>query len=426
MRHRRHKTHGQEDQIGFQFEFRIRHFLHAAVFPFDARGDELVDLAVLAFKTLGGDGPIAIATFFMRRRGAQLGRPVRPDHRLVFFFRRLRHQLELGHRHGTLAVRGTDAVRTGITATDDDDMLASGENLVLDLVAGIALVLQGQEVHREMHALELATRYRQIARLLGATGDDDGIEVFFKLLGEDGFLGPVIHVGREVLADQHAGAESHAFGLHLLDATVNVDFFHLEVRDAIAQQAADAIALFEHGHIVAYPRQLLCRRHAGRTGADDGDFLAGLGGRRLRYDPAVFPTLVDDEMLDRLDADGVTVDAQGAGALARCRANAAGELGEVIGRVQGLERFAITTAIHHVIPVRNDVVDRAAGIAERNTAIHAARALDLGFGVGQVQREFLVMLGAQLRRFARLFETLKLHEASNFSHDLSRLYNYSC
>jgi hypothetical protein len=55
-----------------------------------------------------------------------------------------------------------------------------------------------------------------------------------------------------------------------------VALLHLEVGDAVAQQAADAAVLLEHRHRVAGARQLLRRRQAGRAGADHGHALAGL------------------------------------------------------------------------------------------------------------------------------------------------------
>jgi hypothetical protein len=83
-------------------------------------------------------------------------------------------------------------------------------------------------------------------------------------------------------ADQHAGAEGDALGFHLRHARSIRRLVHLEVGDAVAQQAADAAVLLEHRHVVAGARQLLRGGQAGRAGADDGDLLAGLG-RRLRH-----------------------------------------------------------------------------------------------------------------------------------------------
>src|SRR6266478_2869770 len=87
------------------------------------------------------------------------------------------------------------------------------------------------------------------------------------------------------------------------------------------------------------------------------------------------PALVDDEMLDRLDADRIVVDVERARFLARGGAHSAGELGEVVGRVQYVERLAPLMPIDEIVPVRDDVVDRAAGLTERDATIHAPRAL---------------------------------------------------
>src|SRR5690606_11407777 len=127
-------------------------------------------------------------------------------------------------------------------------------------------------------------------------------------------------------------------------------------------------------HIVTDTRQLLRRRQAGRTGTDDGHALAGLELGRLRHDPAHLPGLVDDGVLDRLDAYRIIVDVQCTGRLAGRRADAAGEFREVVGRMQILDRLEPLAVVNEIVPVRNDVVDRAAAGAEGNAAVHAARA----------------------------------------------------
>ena len=79
---------------------------------------------------------------------------------------------------------------------------------------------------------------------------------------------------------------------------------------------------------------------------------------------------------------GGSIDAQHAGGFARRGANASGEFREIIGGVQLADRFFPAAAIDQIVPVGNDVVDRTSGVTERNTAIHAARALlaELFFG----------------------------------------------
>jgi hypothetical protein len=84
-------------------------------------------------------------------------------------------------------------------------------------------------------------------------------------------------------------------------------------------------------------------------------------------------------------------------------ADAAGEIGEIVGLVQAVERFVPQAAINQVVPLRDQVVDGAArghaaeqraGVAKRNAAIHAARALLAQFLLVQVKMEFVPVADA--------------------------------
>jgi hypothetical protein len=55
--------------------------------------------------------------------------------------------------------------------------------------------------------------------------------------------------------------------------------------------------------------------------------------------------------------------------------------------VQDGQRVLPLVAVDQVVPVRDDVVDRAAVMAERDAAIHAARSLRLEGLIGQRLRE---------------------------------------
>ncbi len=127
------------------------------------------------------------------------------------------------------------------------------------VIAGVALVLLGEEIHREMDAVQLAPGDIQVARPLGAAGQHDGVEVGQQL------------VDRDVLADLGVDAERHTLGRHLVDAAVDQVLFHLEVGDAVAQQAADAVLLLDQRHRVTGAGELLCAGHAGRAGTDHRD-----------------------------------------------------------------------------------------------------------------------------------------------------------
>ena len=129
----------------------------------------------------------------------------------------------------------------------------------------------------------------------------------------------------------------------------------------------------------SWPARVSCCAAARPGGArsDDGHPLARATGRRQRRDPAFRPGPVDDLDLDLLDGDRVGVDAEHAGRLARRGTQPAGELREVVRRVQPVDRVAPVVAVHEVVPVGDEVAERAAVVAERDAAVHAPAGLRL-------------------------------------------------
>ncbi|EKE17158.1 MAG: hypothetical protein ACD_10C00594G0001 [uncultured bacterium] len=121
-------------------------------------------------------------------------------------------------------------------------------------------------------------------------------------------------------------------------------------------------------------------------------------------------------MFDRLDADRRCVNPQGAGRFTGRRADTAGEVREVVGRMQDFQRLFPVAAINQIVPVGNDVIHRTAVIAERNAAIHAARTLCFGVIVRQGVNEFLVIFQTLLDRLVSFGETLKFHETGGLTH----------
>ena len=127
---------------------------------------------------------------------------------------------------------------------------------------------------------------------------------------------------------------------------------------------------------------------------------------------------------------------QGAGGLAGRRADAAGEFREIVGRMQDFQRFLPVAVEHQIVPVRNDVVDRAAVGAEGNAAIHAARTLRPGLLLVQGGDEFLVVLQANSDRLVGLLDPVKFEKSGGLAHYAisfsavaaisSRARRYSC
>src|SRR5512145_977581 len=413
---RRNESHGEEHELGGYLERRTRNLARLCVLPLQAHGLERAHLAVLAQERLRRNRPVAARALFVRRRGAKPRRPIRP-HRVALDVGRHGEKLELRHRFRAVAVRCPHAVGASIPAADDDHVLAARPEIGDAAVARDALVLQRQKLHCEMDAVELAARDRQVARLLGAAGEHHGVELGEQLLRRDVAVGVVDDAFAGTLGtDECARPELHALRAHLLQAPVDDGLLQLEVRDAVAQQAADAVGLLEHCDVVAGARQLLRARQPGAAGPDDRHLLAGLVRGGLRLDPAFFPGFVDDRVLDRLDAHGIVVDPQHARFLARRGTDPAGELGEVVRRMQHIDRRFPVLPVNEIVPVGDDVVDRAAGHAEGDAAVHAARTLHARGVVGEPQVELAIVLLARLDRLMRLLEPLVLEKSGDLAH----------
>jgi hypothetical protein len=135
---------------------------------------------------------------------------------------------------------------------------------------------------------------------------------------------------------------------------------------------------------MARPVELGGRREARGAGPHDRDLLPRPLRRRLGDDPPHLEALVHDRLFDALDRDRVAVDPQDAGTLARGGADAAGELRKIVRLVEPLEGVVPLLPEDQVVPVGDQVVDGAArghapqhrpGVAERDAAVHAPRAL---------------------------------------------------
>ena len=94
---------------------------------------------------------------------------------------------------------GAEAVGTGVATTDDDDVLVLGGDVVHGLYTVHASGRVGQELHREVNALELAAGNLHVTRHGGADSDDHGVIAVAQIVPAD------------VLADLHARAEAGAF-----------------------------------------------------------------------------------------------------------------------------------------------------------------------------------------------------------------------
>ena len=253
--------------------------------------------------------------------------------------------------------------RTGVAAADDHRVFVLRGDLVLDLLAERDAVRLRQKVHRLVHTAEVAPWDREVA----GNGRADGQHHRVETLGELG--------ARRLATDIDSGTEDRSLTLHLVEPSVEVALLHLELGDAVAQEPTNPVGTLVDGHGVPGTGQLLRNGQAGRTGPDDRDRLAGQPLGRLRAHVPRVPGFVDDRDLDVLDRHRRLVDPEHARGLTRSRAEPAGELREVVRRVQSLDRALPVVAPDQVVPLRDQVAERAALVAERDAAVHTASGL---------------------------------------------------
>jgi hypothetical protein len=214
-----------------------------------------------------------------------------------------------------------------------------------------------------VHARELAAGHVELAVHARADRHDHRVVVAAQL------------AGRHVLAHVNVALEAHALLLEELHAPVDDPLLELGVRHAKAEQAPGRLVALVDRDRVTQLVELRGDRQAGRARADHRHRAVRALLRGVGLDPSLLEAARDDRKLDLLDRDRVVVDVEHAGGLARRGADQPGELGEVVRGVQLHERVAPAVPVDEVVPVRDQVAEWAALVAERHAAVHAARAL---------------------------------------------------
>src|SRR6266852_1586996 len=302
---RAQEAHGQENQLRLHRILGARNILEAdpaaLADHLDPDGVQRGDAPLLAGEVGGIDGILPRAALLVGRGDAEDIRPERPRIAVdVALIRRPGQDLELGDRARLLAMHGAETVRAGIAAPDDDHVLALGGD-ELGVGYGVSLaatVLEREVIHGEVDAPELAAGDLEVARPLGASSQDDGIEVFAQGGDRDGH------------PDVGPNPELDPGSFHESQAPRQDALLHLEFGDAVAQEPAHPVRLLEDGDEVAGTIQLLGRGQAGGARANHGDLLPGAHRGRLRRHPALVESVLDDADLDLLDGYGVVVDAE--------------------------------------------------------------------------------------------------------------------
>ena len=177
---------------------------------------------------------------------------------------------------------GPSDVHRDIAAADDQHSLPDGEF--------VAEVYVEQKLDAAMHAVQINTRYRQVAAAMCANRDQHCIEA----------LPPQLANG-EVASRCKVQAQRDVAGFEDL-AYLGFDHTSRQaiLRDSEVQHSARNRRRFEDGDRVAHQRQIVCCREANWSASDDGDlvgkFFGNTGARgnrmtRLRAMPLGEKTL---------------------------------------------------------------------------------------------------------------------------------------
>ena len=197
----------------------------------------------------------------------------------------------------------------------------------------------------------------------------------------------------------------------------------LGIGHAEAQQAAGSLIALIDGHRMPAAVELGRDGEPRRAGPDDRDRPPRAPVGRLGDDPALGVRALDDRQLDLLDRDRIVVDGQHASRLARSGTDQPGELGKVVGAVELIDRVAPLVAKHEVVPVGDQVAQRATFVAEGNPAIHAPRALTAQLGLG-LEREVLLVVAHATRRITLVkADPMNLQKCAEFTHGSAKASN---
>ena len=84
--------------------------------------------------------------------------------------------------------------------------------------------------------------------------------------------------------------------------------------------------------------------------------------------------------------------------------------------MQNINGLAEITPIDEVVPIGDDVIDRATVAAEGDTAVHATGTLNLGVGIGKARHELTVVLDARVDLFVGVRNALELDKSGWLAH----------
>jgi len=340
---RAEETHGEQDKVSREELLAALNLLHvpttrSTLGPLNTDGVDSLDFATAVIDELLRKDTVltGVLTHVSLDLGVTIvdtvdAGPLGPGVVTSTLSRRLRQQLEVDNRLGTVTDGGTNTIVTSITTTNDNNVLALGRDVLAVVKTRIKqrLGVLVQELHGEVNALQVTAGNGQVSGDGCTSGENNGIVLSSERLER--------HV---TLANRYASDEVDTLSGQEVDTALDDILVKLHVGDTVHEQTTNTIGSLVNSDAVASFVQLVGTGHTGRTGTNNGDSLTATDLRRGRNHPAHLETAVNDGTLDGLDADRVLIDAKNTSTLARSRADTTSELGEVVGHEQSVQSIS--------------------------------------------------------------------------------------
>ena len=234
----------------------------------------------------------------------------------------------------------------------------------IECVAEAAPVLLRQKFHREMNALQFASGNFEIARMFRSTRQHNRVKFALQVFD------------RNIACPLSRSVTNFTPSADICSrrrSMMSFSSLNSECRSAASRRCGRLFRTQsprgQRGTIAVPLRGLRALSPTTAT------FLPVRIFWRLGPNPAFLESALDDVFFDLLDRHRRLIDAEHARGFAGRGTNSSGKFREIVGGVQLADGLFPASAINQIIPVRNEIVDRASGVAERHAAIHAARAL---------------------------------------------------
>ena len=179
-------------------------------------------------------------------------------------------------------------------------------------------------------------------------------------------------------ADVHIELDLNAGGEDGVDIAVQIVVRQAVARDAVTQHAAEPLVLFKHRDVIALELEIVRRRKARRSAADDGDRFAVERRARRRGDDA---RALDRVALQPADVDGIVHDLTAAVLFARMLADETADTGERVVLADEPHGVGIALLADESDVARHVHIRRAAGHARHGVE---RRGADPVFDVGHI------------------------------------------